>query len=432
MSKKQTKTTKKQKNVITMTLTAEETAKSKKRQERVTKYLESCIDDISEAESESETEELPPVKKPKAVIKKMVDKDVKNVERDNSIVPKMFNHENVDITVIMDKNKDYWYKGKDIATLLEYTNQKSAISRNVSENYKKQYSELGVNPSTPLKIDPQTMFINDCGLFQLVSKSNKKEAINLWRQITKEILPELFATGTYTMPITESDITKLTKNFYNDNILSEYDNQNVIYLAYVGKHEVVVNGTKKIDHVLKFGKTIHISQRDLDEHRKFYETFNIVGIWKTLACDIVEKKIEKNFESNNMLVNLKIKGKNTKTEKNKREHIVLNQINDLDYCLNMIESVINNTKLPQENEYINKIDKLENQNKFLTLQYESSLDKIKNLNNNIKNLSNNIEDLKDNIKILKETNKNDKRNYEKQIKLLEEKSERLGIVKKHK
>mgnify|MGYP007087623073 CR=1 FL=1 len=117
---------------------------------------------------------------------------------------------------------------------------------------------MGVNPSTPLKIDPQTMFINDCGLFQLVSKSNKKEAINLWRQITKEILPELFATGTYTMPITESDITKLTKNFYNDNILSEYDNQNVIYLAYVGKHEVVVNGTKKIDHVLKFGKTIHI------------------------------------------------------------------------------------------------------------------------------------------------------------------------------
>lgn len=432
MSKRQTKTTRKPKNIITMTLTAEETAKSKKRQEKVTKYLESCIDDISEAESESETEELPPIKKPKAVIKKMVDKDVKNVERDNSIVPKMFNHENVDVTVIMDKNKNYWYKGKDIAKLLEYVDTKGALSRHVSNEYKKSYADMWLGNQSPLKLDEKTIFIDECGLFQLVSRSKKKEAIKLWKQITKEILPELFATGTYTMPITESDITKLTKNFYNDNILSEYDNQNVIYLAYVGKHEVVVNGTKKIDHILKFGKTIHISQRDLDEHRKFYETFNIVGIWRTLACDIVEKKIEKNFESNNMLVNLKIKGKNTKTEKNKREHIVLNQINNLDYCLKMIESVIDNTKLPQENEYINKIDKLENQNKFLTQQYESSLDKIKNLNNNIENLSNNIEDLRDNIRNLKETNKNDKRNYEKQIKLLEEKSQRLGTVKKRK
>ncbi|AHA45879.1 BRO-N domain-containing protein [Hirudovirus strain Sangsue] len=391
----------------------------------MTKYLESCIDDISEVDSESETEELTPIKKPKAIIKKMVDKDVKNVECDNSIVPKMFNHENVDVTVIMDKNKNYWYKGKDIATLLEYVNSRDALARHVSNEYKKSYADMGVVKNSPLKIDPQTIFIDECGLFQLVSRSKKKEAIKLWKQITKEILPELFATGTYTMPITESDITKLTKNFYNDNILSEYDNQNVIYLAYVGKHEVVVNGTKKIDHVLKFGKTIHISQRDLDEHRKFYETFNIVGIWKTLACDIVEKKIEKNFESNNMLVNLKIKGKNTKTEKNKREHIVLNQINDLDYCLNMIESVINNTKLPQENEYINKIKELENQNKFLIQQNESLLDKINDLKNN-------IEDLRDNVKILKETNKNDKRNYEKQIKLLEEKSERLCTVKKRK
>ncbi|AEQ60151.1 BRO-N domain containing protein [Acanthamoeba polyphaga mimivirus] len=284
MSKKQTKTTKKQKNVITMTLTAEETAKSKKRQERVTKYLESCIDDISEAESESETEELTPIKKPKAIIKKMVDKDVKNVERDNSIVPKMFNYENVDVTVIMDKNKNYWYKGKDIATLLEYINSRDALARHVNNEYKKSYADICVVKIDHLKINPQTTFIDECGLFQLVSRSKKKEAIKLWKQITKEILPELFATGTYTMPITESDITKLTKNFYNDNILSEYDNQNVIYLAYVGKHEVVVNGTKKIDHVLKFGKTVHISQRDLDEHRKFYETFNIVGIWKTLAC----------------------------------------------------------------------------------------------------------------------------------------------------
>jgi len=141
------------------------------------------------------------------------------------------------------------------------------------------------------------------------------------------------------MPSKESDIEKLNKSFYEDHILSNYDNRPVIYFAYVGKHIVIINGIKKEEDVIKFGETRKMSQRDLDEHRKFYNKFNVLGIWETLANVEVETQLKKNFKSMNMLVNLKITEKNKTKEENRTEHNVLNEIHDLDYCLNMINTL---------------------------------------------------------------------------------------------
>jgi len=53
----------------------------------------------------------------------------------------------------------------------------------------------------------------------------------------------------------------------------------------------------------------------------------------------------------------KVKGKIVTS--NKTEIVTLNEINNLDYCLNMIESVVKNTTLPQEQEYKEKIKSME-------------------------------------------------------------------------
>ena len=217
-----------------------------------------------------------------------------------------------------------------------------------------------------LKLDEKSVFIDDSGLFQLVSRSKKPEAVKLWRQITKEILPTLFRTGHYEMPMTDKDADRLNKSFYDDNMLSEYMENPCVYLAYVGKHNVTINGVKKLVGVIKYGNTVNIADRDLKQHRKKYDTFNVLGIWKTLAHIAVEKKIQYNFESLNMIIKLKIK------DSNKREHIVLTQQHDLDYCLNMIQNVINETILPQENEYKNQIKDLEHKVDLLTHKNKNS------------------------------------------------------------
>jgi hypothetical protein len=130
-----------------------------------------------------------------------------------------------------------------------------------------------------------------------------------------------------------------------------------------------------------------MDERDLDQHRKFYKTFNVLGIWKTLANVEVEKGIEKNFRSLNMLVDLKIKGMNKTKEENKREHIILTEKHDLDYCLNMIKNVVETTSLPQENEYKNTIKDLIHKNELQT-------EKIKHLEDKIKILEQNLNDLR--------------------------------------
>lgn len=203
----------------------------------------------------------------------------------------------------------------------------------------------------------------------------------LWRQITKEILPTLFRTGTYTMPAKKSDINQLTKSFYDENMLSEFMGSPCVYFAYVGQHKVTINGMTKEHHVIKYGETRKMDQRDLKQHRKFYKTFNMLGIWKTLANVEVENQIEANFQSLNMLIDLKIKGMNKPKEENKKEHIILTEKHDLNYCLNMISNVVKNTSLPQENELKKIITELEH-------KYELSVNEIKHLQKDIKRLEN--------------------------------------------
>lgn len=363
------KTKKKKNNVIKFFCTKEDEIESKKRIARVERK-DLIVDDIDEQKTEDH---------PKAIISKIIDNDTK-IETNGGIISKMFTYEESDVFVIRDKNGDYWYKGKDMCDILEYGNPRDALSRYVTEKYKKSYADISVGNPDALKIHAQTTFIDDCGLFQLVSRSKKKEAEILWRRITKEILPTLFRTGSYTLPITQTDIERLNKSFYTDNFLSDFDNKPVIYLAYIGKHKITLNGITKAEHILKFGLTRKMSRRDLEEHRKFYETFNVLGIWETLSNFEVEDQLKKNFESKGMLVDIQIKGRNKKKEENRTEHIIINEVKNLDYCLNMIENVVKQTVNPLEQKYHNKIKELTHENEILKQKvtlFESMIRELK-------------------------------------------------------
>jgi len=100
-----------------------------------------------------------------------------------------------------------------------------------------------------------------------------------------------------------------------------------------------------------------------------------MGIWKTMAYKTVEDKIKTNFESKNMITPLKIQKKNKKGTiiSNKKEIVTLDEINNLDYCLNMIENVVKTTTLPQELEYIDKIKELKCNHKYEILEIKYNM-----------------------------------------------------------
>jgi len=326
--------------------------------------------------------------KPKAIVKKLVgDKQV--VANGDDIISKMFTYEEADVLVVLDAESKPWHKGKDICDILEYSRARDAIGNHVDEKYKKSYTELTPLKTALAKVHAQTIFISNSDVFQLVSRSKKPEAIKLWEFITETILPELFAKGTYSLPTKQTDIARLTKNFYDDNMLSNYKDILAVYLAYIGEY----NGK----HILKFGKSNDFVRRDLMEHRKMYKTFNVIKIWETLANDLVETNIKYNFMSKNMLTTLTKKELNIKcNEQTKRELVILNEVNDLDYCLNMINTVVNTTVLPQELKYKNEIKNMVSNQEFIELKHKNELleSKIEHLEEMNTQLKGNINDLR--------------------------------------
>jgi len=118
-----------------------------------------------------------------------------------------FENEILDIKVgsfINDKNEIY-FRGKDVATALGYENTAKAIKDHIEEDDKNTLEELVNNDSFLTGYHEKiTIYINESGLYSLILRSNKEEAIQFKKWITKEVLPSIRKTGQY--------ITKLPIN----------------------------------------------------------------------------------------------------------------------------------------------------------------------------------------------------------------------------
>lgn len=68
----------------------------------------------------------------------------------------MFTYDEADIFVILDKNNKPWYRGKDIAEILEYAKPRNAILTHVSEKYKKSLADMTPGIRASLKMDMKT------------------------------------------------------------------------------------------------------------------------------------------------------------------------------------------------------------------------------------------------------------------------------------
>jgi len=95
-----------------------------------------------------------------------------------------------------------WFKAKEIALTLGYSNAKQAVQLNVDDEDKTQYKYLDVT-SHGLKNKPvggtvsNAVFVNESGLYSLVLRSNKAEAKVFKRWVTSEVLPQIRKTGSY-------------------------------------------------------------------------------------------------------------------------------------------------------------------------------------------------------------------------------------------
>ena len=92
-----------------------------------------------------------------------------------------------------------WFKGREVAASLGYSNVPGAVQKHVDDEDKKPYNKLveGVPNLGTLSRQPQEVYINESGLYSLVMRSKKEEAKAFKRWVTSEVLPSIRRTGGY-------------------------------------------------------------------------------------------------------------------------------------------------------------------------------------------------------------------------------------------
>ena len=118
-----------------------------------------------------------------------------------------------------------WFIGKDIATILNYTNTAKAIRDHV-DNDDKLTERIVLSGQ-----NRDVIFINESGFYSLILSSKMPNAKKFKRWVTSEVLPSLRKTGTYTVvtaqpsatssiivqPTSDIELPKATNTWYLKN-----------------------------------------------------------------------------------------------------------------------------------------------------------------------------------------------------------------------
>jgi prophage antirepressor-like protein len=212
-----------------------------------------------------------------------------------------------EITILFDKSNKIWFGYRDILKALEYSNYKKATQTiKLNHNYMKKYIEIthGTHKGVPrvisdkktIEIHPSKIFINESGLYEVLSLSTKPLAKIFMDKYFTEIMPIIRETGEYKMNKKDDKMRK-TLNTKIEEIKKLTNNQrNVIYpegnALYIIKQKInnktyyKVGYTKNLNHRLKVYNTGNVNKK----------LFNYYILVKDRSIDTCIKKIMKNEE----------------------------------------------------------------------------------------------------------------------------------------
>lgn len=128
--------------------------------------------------------------------------------------PQIFNFEKNEVRTSLVNDEPY-FVGKDVASVLGYSNTPKSIRDHVDEEDKTQNESFTVNGTA-------LMLINESGLYSLILKSKLPNARKFKRWVTSEVLPTIRKTGSYTnVPQSFAQALRLAADLEEKNQLLE-------------------------------------------------------------------------------------------------------------------------------------------------------------------------------------------------------------------
>ena len=115
---------------------------------------------------------------------------------ENSTAIRTFTNDNLGNIRILIDNDEIWFIAVDICKCLEIGNSSQAISKLDTDEKKSLYvKNSGAG-------NPNKVFVNEAGLYNLILSSRKPEAKEFKRWITHEVIPSIRKYGAYMTPET--------------------------------------------------------------------------------------------------------------------------------------------------------------------------------------------------------------------------------------
>lgn len=122
----------------------------------------------------------------------------------------IFNNEEFGQLRTTEINGEVWFVGKDVATILGYSNPRDAINKHVDEEDK------GVAKCDTLGGVQELTTINESGVYALVFGSKLQSAKKFKHWVTHDVLPSIRKTGGYRIPHTVGGQIQLLAQGYTE------------------------------------------------------------------------------------------------------------------------------------------------------------------------------------------------------------------------
>lgn len=317
-------------------------------------------------------------------IKKVNIKGEKKLDQQVDVIGHILSYKGNNVDIFYDDKNDPWLKCLNVTNILGYLDSDQTIRRLVSDQNKKTLTELlNFNPLRKteffLKNKSKALYINIAGVFELLNKSKKQEAIKFQKWVNCEVLSSINKTGSYNMYDDVDDVTfEKNDNLHVDYVInnSAYDicDVNTIYLGYIGTVTQISNKSntsfREGEICYKFGITTKGVTR-AEQHKNIIDGYTMFHVKKCVDHIKLENALKFELKQKGLLRNC-VFGKYNYTEL-----FTVTSIFTIDDVIKFIDDWIDKHDYKYKNDSILLAEYTLKNNEEITKQKSLDIEKLK-------------------------------------------------------
>lgn len=270
-----------------------------------------------------------------------------------NIFENLLKYNDINVFITLDINNNIWFKLSDILKILGYVNIKKA-SQSLNKQFKLKFKYITKYPSrgTSLNFNKNAFFINEAGLYQLLSTSKKELAVKFRDELFTTILPTIRKTGQYKVSKRDNNKLKELNNKLKNKIKKITEENNYYedkhtYKPTINSYIYILRkniGTKKC---YKIGYTDNIKNR-IKVYKTSTSSFKIIYYINIIFDGLQTEQCIKNINKIHKL-------------KDKTDELCYLSLKQLKYsikdCINKLKNHICNCVYCKKQFKINNLDK---------------------------------------------------------------------------